>query len=272
MSYEFNANDFEAHSTTSQFFTIFQNTYFKVKMSDAARWKATVYVGGLSQMATQSHVLDAFIPFGEIVEVKVPKPDAPNSTESHRGFAYVEYEDAADAKEAIDNMDQSEFFGKVLKVSQAKAPKSAEDGLGSKTAIWEKVFHNLKLIDNATDLSCRKDGWLSNMEQKMRMQYKILVLTLCKDWNNWTLQDQSLNEKGTLIFVTKVIAGIAKAFKALNSRLLVDKVAIYNNHRNIQGFMPDGFPYYCAVLKCTVLPYPGHATDINPQSSPYLLA
>ncbi|CAJ0551741.1 Ff.00g057200.m01.CDS01 [Fusarium sp. VM40] len=107
-------------------------------MSDSARWKATVYVGGLSQMATQSHVLDAFIPFGEIVEVKVPKPDAPNSTESHRGFAYVEYEDAADAKEAIDNMDQSEFFGKVLKVSQAKAPKSAEDGLGSKTAIWEK--------------------------------------------------------------------------------------------------------------------------------------
>lgn len=89
-------------------------------------------------MATQSHVLDAFIPFGEIVEVKVPKPDAPNSTETHRGFAYVEFEDAADAKEAIDNMDQSEFFGKVLKVSQAKAPKSAEDGLGSKTAIWEK--------------------------------------------------------------------------------------------------------------------------------------
>ncbi|KAF5575565.1 peptidylprolyl isomerase [Fusarium pseudocircinatum] len=107
-------------------------------MSEAARWKATVYVGGLSQMATQNHVLDAFIPFGEIVEVKVPKPDAPNSTETHRGFAYVEFEDAADAKEAIDNMDQSEFFGKVLKVSQAKAPKSAEDGLGSKTAIWEK--------------------------------------------------------------------------------------------------------------------------------------
>lgn len=109
-------------------------------MTDAARWKATVYVGGLSQLAAQRHVLDAFIPFGEIVEVKVPKSDAPNSTDPHRGFAYVEYEDAADAKEAIDNMDQSEFFGKILKVSQAKAPKSAEDGgLGSKTAVWEKV-------------------------------------------------------------------------------------------------------------------------------------
>lgn len=110
-------------------------------MSDAARWKATVYVGGLPQVATQSHVLDAFIPFGEIVEVKVPKPDGPNSTENHRGFAYVEYEDAADAREAIDNMDQSEFFGRVLKVSQAKAPKSADEGLGSKTAIWEKVCY-----------------------------------------------------------------------------------------------------------------------------------
>ncbi|KAK7417169.1 hypothetical protein QQX98_004772 [Neonectria punicea] len=107
-------------------------------MTDATRWKATVYVGGLSQTATQNHVLDAFIPFGEIVEVKVPKTDKPNSTEPHRGFAYVEYEDAADAKEAIDNMDQSEFFGRVLKVSQAKAPKSADEGLGSKTAVWEK--------------------------------------------------------------------------------------------------------------------------------------
>lgn len=108
-------------------------------MTDANRWKATVYVGGLSQTATQSHVFDAFIPFGEIVEVKVPKQDKPNSTEPHRGFAYVEYEDAADAKEAINNMDQSELFGRVLKVSQAKAPKSADEGLGSKTAVWEKV-------------------------------------------------------------------------------------------------------------------------------------
>lgn len=107
-------------------------------MTDANRWKATVYVGGLSQTATQSHVFDAFIPFGEIVEVKVPKQDKPNSTEPHRGFAYVEYEDAADAKEAINNMDQSELFGRVLKVSQAKAPKSADEGLGSKTAVWEK--------------------------------------------------------------------------------------------------------------------------------------
>lgn len=108
-------------------------------MTDAARWKATVHVGGLSQLATSTHVFDAFIPFGDIVEVQLPKADAPNSTDPHKGFAYVEFEDSADAKEAIDNMDQSEFFGKVIKVSPARAPKSADEGLGSRKAIWEQV-------------------------------------------------------------------------------------------------------------------------------------
>ncbi|KAG5983407.1 hypothetical protein E4U55_008257 [Claviceps digitariae] len=108
-------------------------------MSDAARWKATVFVGGLSQVVTSTNIFDAFIPFGEIVEVQLPKPDARKSeTDSHRGFAYVEFEDPDDALEAIDNMDQSEFFGKILKVSQAKAPKSADEGLGSKKAVWEQ--------------------------------------------------------------------------------------------------------------------------------------
>lgn len=108
-------------------------------MSDAARWKATVHVGGLAPHVTTSNVLDAFIPFGEIVEVKLPKADGAKATETHKGFAYVEYEDSADAVEAIDNMDQAEFFGRTLKVSQAKAPKSAQEGLGSKTAVWEQV-------------------------------------------------------------------------------------------------------------------------------------
>ena len=67
------------------------------------------------------------------------KPDAPNSTELHRGFGYVEFEDPEDTKEAIDNMDQSELFGKVIKVNAAKPPKNVNEGLGSKTALWEQV-------------------------------------------------------------------------------------------------------------------------------------
>jgi len=117
-------------------------------MTDASRWKATVYVGGLGPLVTLGHLHDAFIPFGEIADVSIPKNENPNSVDSHRGFAYVEFEDAEDAKEAIDNMDQSELFGKVIKVSAAKAPKSADEGLGSKTALWEQV--NATLFDPVT--------------------------------------------------------------------------------------------------------------------------
>ncbi|KAH6656929.1 RNA recognition domain-containing protein [Truncatella angustata] len=107
-------------------------------MTDAKRWKATVYVGGLAGLVNPSNLHDAFIPFGEIADISLPKNDKPDATDLHRGFAYVEFEDEQDAKEAIDNMDQSEFFGRVLKVSAAKAPKSAEEGLGSKTAVWQQ--------------------------------------------------------------------------------------------------------------------------------------
>lgn len=107
-------------------------------MSDQARWKATVYVGGLAPPVTVASLHDAFVPFGEIADVSLPRNENPNSTDPHRGFAYVEYEDADDAKEALDNMDQSEFFRRVIKVTAAKAPKSADEGLGSKKAIWEQ--------------------------------------------------------------------------------------------------------------------------------------
>lgn len=107
-------------------------------MTDQARLKATVYVGGLTSMITSEHLRAAFLPFGEIVEVSIPKPDAPNSTELNRGFGYVEFEDPADTQEAIDNMDQAELFGRVLKVSMAKPQKNTSEKLGSKTAIWEQ--------------------------------------------------------------------------------------------------------------------------------------
>ncbi|KAK0634687.1 RNA recognition domain-containing protein [Bombardia bombarda] len=105
-------------------------------MTDNARWKSTVYIGGLAPVVTAANLHDAFIPFGEIADVALPKNGNPNSTDTHRGFAYVEFEDADDAKEAIDNMDQSELFGRVIKVSAAKVPKSANPGLSAKTALW----------------------------------------------------------------------------------------------------------------------------------------
>ena len=109
------------------------------KMTDAARLKATIYVGGLDNAVDEKVLADAFLPFGEIVEVSLPKPDLPSSTDPHRGFGYVEFEIPGDANEAIDNMDQSEIFGRVIKVSAAKPQKASNEGLGSRTAVWEQV-------------------------------------------------------------------------------------------------------------------------------------
>ncbi|KAH0544842.1 hypothetical protein FGG08_001071 [Glutinoglossum americanum] len=107
-------------------------------MTDASRLKSTVYVGGLDPAVNAAILHTAFLPFGEIVDISLPKPEAPSSTEPHRGFGYVEFELPGDAKEAIDNMDQSELYGRVIKVAPAKPQKETTEGLGSKTAIWEQ--------------------------------------------------------------------------------------------------------------------------------------
>ena len=62
-----------------------------------------------------------------------------SNKEPHRGFGYVEFSLAEDAREAIDNMDQAELYGRVIKCNQAKPQKDANEGLGSRTAVWEQV-------------------------------------------------------------------------------------------------------------------------------------
>jgi hypothetical protein len=41
-------------------------------MTDQSRWKATVFVGGLSSMVTAANLEAAFLPFGEIADVSLP--------------------------------------------------------------------------------------------------------------------------------------------------------------------------------------------------------
>ena len=111
-------------------------------MTDVStRPNSTVFVGGLdTKFVTSATLSEAFIPFGEIVDISLPKPEAPSSADLHRGFGYVEFEEAVDAKEAIDNMDQSELFGRVIKVAMAKPERkeSGKPGMASVTAVWEQ--------------------------------------------------------------------------------------------------------------------------------------
>lgn len=108
-------------------------------MAESNKPTKTLYVGGLAQTVTSQILHDAFIPFGPIADVSLPKPELPSNKDPHRGFGYVAFEAEDDAKEAIDNMDQSELAGRVIKVNVAKEKKAEGEGLGSKIAVWEQV-------------------------------------------------------------------------------------------------------------------------------------
>ncbi|CAB4400988.1 putative peptidyl-prolyl cis-trans isomerase E [Rhizophagus irregularis] len=95
--------------------------------------RTTIYVGGLDDQVNEQILHAAFIPFGDIVEIQIP-PD-PASHNQHRGFGFVEFEEASDAQASIDNMNLSELYGKVIKVNLAR-PIRIKDG--SMRAVWSE--------------------------------------------------------------------------------------------------------------------------------------
>ncbi|KAK8803367.1 hypothetical protein WA158_001061 [Blastocystis sp. Blastoise] len=95
--------------------------------------KHLLFVSGLDEQVTEDLLYDAFIPFGEIKEVQMPLDPG---TGKQRGFGFVEYEDIDDAKEAIDNMHNAEYYGRVLKVSYSKPTKVR---LGGSKPVWTET-------------------------------------------------------------------------------------------------------------------------------------
>merc|ERR1712050_537391 len=72
-------------------------------------------------MGSEDLLRGAFAPFGEIRTCKIPVD--PKSGKP-RGFGFVEFEEAEDAEQAIDNMHESEFFGRTLTVNKSRAQGS----------------------------------------------------------------------------------------------------------------------------------------------------
>ena len=75
---------------------------------------------------------------GDIFEVQLP---IDYETQKNRGFAFIEYETADDAASAIDNMNDSELFGRSIRVNLAKPVTIKET---SSKPVWSE------------------DQWLSN--------------------------------------------------------------------------------------------------------------
>ena len=93
--------------------------------------KRTLYVGGIDEAVTEDIVKAAFIPFGELTDVKLPMD---NASRKHKGFAFVQFRERGDAAEAIDNMHNAELAGRVLRVNLAN-PNAFK---GGNRPVWEQ--------------------------------------------------------------------------------------------------------------------------------------
>ena len=60
----------------------------------------------------------------------------------HRGFGFVEFEEARDAQAALDNMNNGEFFGRVIKCSMAKPMAIKEGSVRPSRLFFVFVLHD----------------------------------------------------------------------------------------------------------------------------------
>ena len=96
-----------------------------------------IYVGNLPAGVSTQHLNEAFIPFGEINQILLPSavPAKATDTAQAKNFALIEFEDNEDSEHAIFNMNESEFFGKVIAVHWAKNSHK-QLVMGKQKAVW----------------------------------------------------------------------------------------------------------------------------------------
>lgn len=127
--------------------------------------KRTVYVGGLAEEVDEKILKEALNPFGDTL-IQIPLDYV---TGKHRGFAFVEFETVDDAAAAIDNMNESEIYGRTIKVNIAK-PMQLKQSQGK--AVWNEDTwlkeYAGKTLDEINDLQDEenKDPSNTSMEKK----------------------------------------------------------------------------------------------------------
>ena len=84
----------------------------------------TIYVGNLSFQAEREDLLDLFCQYGEVTQCSLPLD---RETGRKRGFAFVELADAAAEQKAIDDLQDVEWMGRMIRVNPA-APREGSGG------------------------------------------------------------------------------------------------------------------------------------------------
>ena len=85
-----------------------------------------VYVGNLDYRTTEEELRNLFEPYGTVERVAMPRDFA---TGKPRGFAFVEMQDEAAAREAIRGLNGLGLRGRTLLVNKAR-PRAARADMG----------------------------------------------------------------------------------------------------------------------------------------------
>jgi RNA recognition motif-containing protein len=81
-----------------------------------------LYVGNLSKQVNDSQLNDLATPFGKIVSANVATE---RSSGESKGFGFIEFSTADEARAAITGLDGRDVNGQALKVNEAKPRKDA---------------------------------------------------------------------------------------------------------------------------------------------------
>lgn len=84
----------------------------------------TIYIGNLSFQAEQEHLFDLFSEYGEVKHCSLPLD---RETGRKRGFAFVEMVNDEDEQKAIDDLQEVEWMGRMIRVSKA-TPRERSGG------------------------------------------------------------------------------------------------------------------------------------------------
>ena len=87
----------------------------------------TIYVGNLSFQAEREDLLDLFGQYGEVRQCSLPLD---RETGRKRGFAFVELADDAAEQKAIDDLQNVEWMGRMIRVNKATPREGGGGGRG----------------------------------------------------------------------------------------------------------------------------------------------
>lgn len=76
-----------------------------------------LYVGNLSKQITDAQLNDLAVPFGTLISATVATE---RSSGASKGFGFVEFTNADEARAAIAGLDGRDVNGQALKVNEAK--------------------------------------------------------------------------------------------------------------------------------------------------------